>query len=77
LNITNRHHEPTAGALALVLVMYAYLVMLHFDVRRGLIKLMWTGLPLAVDGALESSSDDVLGLGGGDDLRVELDDESE
>ena len=39
---------------------------------------MWAGLPLGVDGAVEFSSDDVLGPGnGGDDSCVELDDESE
>ena len=46
--------------------------------KRGLIKSMWTGLLSGVDGTLESSSSGVLGPGdGGDDSRVELDDESE
>ena len=41
-------------------------------------KPMWTGLPLSVDGTLESSSDGVLGPGdSGDDLREGLDEESE
>ena len=39
---------------------------------------MWTGVPPGVDGALESLSGGVLGPGdGGDDLREELDEESE
>ena len=42
------------------------------------IKLMWMGLPPGVDGALESSSGGVLGLGdSGDDSREELDEEVE
>ena len=46
--------------------------------EKGLIKSMWTGLSLGVNGALVSSSGDVLGPGdGGDDLCVELDAESE
>jgi hypothetical protein len=46
--------------------------------EKGLIKSMWTGLSLGVNGALESSSDGVLRLGDGSDHScVELDDESE
>ena len=43
-----------------------------------LIKSMWTGMLLGVDGALESSSGGVFGPGDdGDDSQEELDEESE
>ena len=46
--------------------------------KEGLIKLMWTGSPPDIDGALKSLSGGVLGLGDdGDDSQEELDDESE
>ena len=37
LNITNRHHEPNPDVLKLAL--YAYLIMVHFDIRRGIDKI--------------------------------------
>ena len=45
---------------------------------EGLVKSMWTGLPPGVDGTPEAPSGGVLGPGdGGDNLREELDEESE
>ena len=52
--------------------------MLHFDVRRWLIKLMLTGMLPGINSVLESLSGGILGLGdGGDDSREELEEESE
>ena len=52
--------------------------MLHFDVRRWLIKSMWTGMLPGINSVLESSLGGVLGLSdSGDDSREELEEESE